>query len=95
LSRNLKRTIINVFLVTSTAKEPFVGWVDSIYGPMASVMAMTLGLQRYQLGNGNVETNMVPVDMTANALIASAWDVFSQQRYDRIHILTFANNIVM
>jgi len=62
---------------------------------MTTIMAMTLGLQRYQLGNGNVESNMVPVDFTANALIVSAWDVFNQQRYDRIHILTSANNFVM
>jgi len=62
---------------------------------MAAIMAITLGLQRYQLGNGNVESNMVPVDFNANALIASAWDVFNQQRYDRIHIVTFANNFVM
>jgi len=69
--------------------------VDSIYGPITTIMTMTLGLQRYQLGNGNVEINMVPVDFTANALIVSAWDVFNQQRYDRIHILTSANNFVM
>jgi len=58
-------------------------------------MTMTLGLLRYQLGNGNAESNMVPVDFNANALIASAWDVFNQQRYDRIYILTSANNFVM
>jgi len=55
-------------------------------------MATTMGLQRYQLGNGNVEINIVPVDFTANALIVSAWDVFNQQRYDGIHILTSTNN---
>jgi len=48
------------FLVTSTANELFIGWVDSIYGPM-TIMAIILGLQRYQLENGNVEINMVPV----------------------------------
>jgi len=80
----VERTIINVFLVTSTADEPFVGWIDSIYGPM-TIMTIILGLQRYQLGNGNVEINMVPVDFTVNALIVSAWDVFNQQRYDRIY----------
>jgi len=56
-------------------------------------MATTLGIQRYQLGNGNVEINMVPDDFTANALIVSAWDVFNQQRYDWIYILTSANNL--
>jgi len=62
---------------------------------MTTIMTVTLGLQRYQLGNGNAEINMVPVDFTANALIVSAWDVFNQQRYNRIHILTSANNFVM
>jgi len=63
---------------------------------MASIMAVALGIQRFQLGNGNVEINMVPVDFTANALIVSAWDVFNhQQRYDRIHISTSANIFVM
>jgi len=62
---------------------------------MSVIMAVTLGLQKYQLGKGNVKSIMVPVDFNANALIASAWDVFNQQRYDRIHILTSANNFVM
>jgi len=62
---------------------------------MTTVIATALGLQRFQLGNGNTEINMVPVDFTANALIVSAWDVFNQQRYDRIHILTSVNNFFM
>jgi len=62
---------------------------------MNVVIAVATGLQKFQLGNGNVESVMVPVDFNANALIASAWDVFNQQRYDQIHILTSANNFVM
>jgi len=38
---------------------------------------------------------MVPVDFTANALIVSAWDVFNQWKYDRIHVLISVNNFVM
>jgi len=84
------------FLVTSSANEPLVGWVDRpVYGPMATVMGMALGAQRFHLGNGNFETNCVPVDFTANALITSAWDVFNQQRYDRIHILISTNNFII
>jgi len=56
-------------------------------------MAATLGLQRFQLGNDSTKINMVPVDLTANALIVSAWDIFNQQRYDQIYILTSANNL--
>jgi len=52
---------------------------------MTAVIATALGLQRFQLENGNIETNIVSVDFTANTLIVSASDVFNQQRYNRTY----------
>lgn len=62
----------------STAKEPVPGWIDNLYGPTGVIVGATSGVLRTVLGNPNANANIVPVDYTVNALIASAWDVANQ-----------------
>ncbi|XP_011705929.1 PREDICTED: putative fatty acyl-CoA reductase CG5065 [Wasmannia auropunctata] len=85
--RGLPIGIFRPAIIISSANEPLVGWVDNIYGPMGFLTPVALGLQRFLLGNGNLKTNMVPVDFTANALIASAWDVFNQWKKEETMLI--------
>ncbi|XP_011700623.1 PREDICTED: uncharacterized protein LOC105457578 [Wasmannia auropunctata] len=75
---NLPIGIYRPAIITNSANEPLAGWIDNLYGPSGIIIPAAAGLQRFQLANGNLVTNIVPVDFTANALIASAWDVFNQ-----------------
>ena len=63
------------FVVTSTVKEPVIGWIDILYGPTGVVAGAGTGVLRTLHCDENINANIVPVDMACNALIAAAWDV--------------------
>lgn len=61
--------------VISAAEEPLPGWIDNYYGPTGGVAAASLGILRNTYLEPNINANLVPVDYTANAILAAAWDV--------------------
>ncbi|OXU24628.1 hypothetical protein TSAR_006068 [Trichomalopsis sarcophagae] len=62
-------------IVISTYQEPLRGWIDNMYGPIGVAAGAGTGLLRSIHCDGSMRANVVPGDMTVNALIASAWDV--------------------
>lgn len=74
----------NIFLVISTYKEPLQGWIDNLYGPTGVAAGAGSGILRSLHCDGSMIANVVPGDLTINALIACAWDVASRPRYIRI-----------
>ncbi|XP_011696469.1 PREDICTED: putative fatty acyl-CoA reductase CG5065 [Wasmannia auropunctata] len=86
-SGNLPIGIFRPAVISPSASEPLVGWIDNYYGSISFVTAVLCGLTRFFGFNGDFNANLVPVDFTANALITSAWDVFNQCRYDQTHNL--------
>ncbi|XP_063236812.1 putative fatty acyl-CoA reductase CG5065 isoform X2 [Bacillus rossius redtenbacheri] len=64
-------------IVTPVWREPVVGWLDSMNGPTLSLMGGALGKMRCGMVKLNNNTDMVPVDMVASGIIATAWDVSS------------------
>lgn len=77
------------FVVTSTVKEPVVGWIDNLYGPTGVIAGACTGVLRTLHCDENINANVVPVDMTCNALIAAAWDVGTNYN----NIISDANQI--
>ncbi|KAG5307558.1 FACR1 reductase, partial [Pseudoatta argentina] len=70
-------------MVISSVSEPLIGWIDNMYVP--SIFARSLlDVVKFHHCNGIYKANIVPVDFTVNALIASAWDVYYQYKYDQI-----------
>ncbi|XP_011165424.1 fatty acyl-CoA reductase wat [Solenopsis invicta] len=67
-------------MVTCSANEPFAGWIDNKYGPIGFLASIMCGFTRFLRCNSDHKANIVPVDFTVNALIASAWDVYKQCR---------------
>lgn len=77
--RNSAGIPVGVFrpaIVTSSAKEPLVGWIDNLYGPTGVVAGAGTGVLRTMHCDRNMNANLVPVDFCVNALIAAAWDVY-------------------
>jgi fatty acyl-CoA reductase len=66
--------------VISTAREPFAGWVNNIYGPTGVVVGAGLGLLRTMHCNPDLTADIVPADMVINLMIATAWDVATRHR---------------
>ncbi|XP_050463960.1 fatty acyl-CoA reductase wat-like [Cataglyphis hispanica] len=67
-------------IVISTYKEPLRGWIDNLYGPTGVAAGAGTGLLRSIHCNGSVHANVVPADLTVNALIACAWDIANIRR---------------
>ncbi|XP_015172637.1 PREDICTED: putative fatty acyl-CoA reductase CG5065 [Polistes dominula] len=67
-------------IVVSTYREPVPGWVDNFNGPMGIFASAASGLLRTHNCDGSVKPSIVPVDLTANALIVSAWDIANNRR---------------
>ena len=66
-------------VVVSTYKEPLPGWIDNMYGPTGVAAGAGAGLLRSIHCDGSLKANIVPGDLTVNALIASAWDTYSKK----------------
>ncbi|KAG8306270.1 hypothetical protein J6590_050641 [Homalodisca vitripennis] len=72
-SKTLPITIFRPAIVVGTAYEPLIGWTDNVYGPTGIVVGAGCGVVHTIYANTDCVANIVPVDMTVNALIASAW----------------------
>lgn len=68
------------FTVISTHAEPIEGWIDNVFGPTGGVVGAGAGLIRTMNIDSECAAELVPVDMTVNALIATAWEV-SKNKY--------------
>lgn len=64
------------FLLLATSNfDKIFSYIDNLYGPTGVVAGAGTGVLRTMHCNPDITANIVPVDMTVNALIASAWDV--------------------
>ncbi|XP_049840511.1 putative fatty acyl-CoA reductase CG5065 [Schistocerca gregaria] len=66
--------ILRPSIVCPALKDPFPGWVDTHNGPMGLLIGASSGILRSLRGDGNMHTDLLPVDFVANSLIAAAWD---------------------
>lgn len=63
------------FTVTTTYREPLVGWINNLYGAGGYVLPLIFGLySAFYVDNATV-LMLAPVDYCANALLLSASDV--------------------
>lgn len=79
-AKNLPIGMFRPAIITSTAHEPVVGWIDNLYGPTGVVAGVGTGVLRTLHCDPDVIANIVPVDLTVNALIATAWDVATNHK---------------
>ena len=71
--KDIPCAIVRPSIVGSSWREPFPGWIDNFNGPTALFAAIGKGILRSMLGNTNSTADLIPVDVTVNFLIASAW----------------------
>ncbi|XP_020290992.1 putative fatty acyl-CoA reductase CG5065 isoform X2 [Pseudomyrmex gracilis] len=84
-SENVPLGIFRPSIVAPTADEPFAGWTNSYGGLMLFSLFIQSGIMRVVLCNSNARAQIVPVDITVNALIASAWDVHNHFRMLKVY----------
>ncbi|KAJ8688431.1 hypothetical protein QAD02_024226 [Eretmocerus hayati] len=69
-------------IVISTYQEPMTGWVDNVFGPTGALVGGASGLLRVLHIEKDYTAELVPADLTINALIATAWDVANSKNED-------------
>ncbi|XP_063218800.1 putative fatty acyl-CoA reductase CG5065 [Bacillus rossius redtenbacheri] len=62
-------------IVTGVWKEPLPGWVENLNGPTGLMIGAGKGVIRSMHCNPDYCGDFMPVDVTANAIIALAWKV--------------------
>uniref|UniRef100_A0A0A1XFL8 Fatty acyl-CoA reductase n=2 Tax=Zeugodacus cucurbitae TaxID=28588 RepID=A0A0A1XFL8_ZEUCU len=95
-AEKLPVTIFRPGIVITTYKEPISGWIDNMYGPCGIIVGIGSGVLRVFSGKVDNKANIVPVDLSVNALLASAWDI-ARNTYDTPPIYNYvpdADNMV-
>ncbi|XP_046837351.1 fatty acyl-CoA reductase wat-like isoform X2 [Vespa crabro] len=67
-------------MVISTYREPIRGWIDNRNGPTGITTNVFMGLMRIHHCDGSINMEIVPGDLTANGIIASAWDIANNRK---------------
>ncbi|KAF7378687.1 hypothetical protein HZH66_015474 [Vespula vulgaris] len=67
-------------IVMPTFREPIQGWVNNTNGLIGITTNALMGLMRTQHGDSSIKLDIVFGDLTANGIIASAWDIASNPR---------------
>nr|XP_018907044.1 PREDICTED: putative fatty acyl-CoA reductase CG5065 [Bemisia tabaci] len=72
-SKGLPIAIFRPAVVITTYREPVRGWIDNLYGPVGLIVGAGTGVLHTYHATPELVTDMVPVDLTVNSLIATAW----------------------
>ncbi|KAH8332133.1 hypothetical protein KR074_009091 [Drosophila pseudoananassae] len=70
---SLPISIFRPSIIIPSSKEPLVGWIDNLYGPIGMMYGISFGVLRVSSFNKNALSSMVPVDYAANVALASSW----------------------
>jgi len=71
--KDLPAMIFRPSIVSSTWKDPIPGWIDNYNGPTGVAYAVGTGCARILRLDDEKVSDVVPVDVTANYILASAW----------------------
>lgn len=55
--------------MTPAVQEPVPGWVDNLNGPTGVMIGAAKGVIRSMICNGDLKSEIIPVDISINALI--------------------------
>ncbi|XP_075221350.1 fatty acyl-CoA reductase wat-like [Lycorma delicatula] len=77
-SKGLPVVVVRPSIIIGSLKEPVPGWIDNLYGPSGVIVAAMTGIMRIVECNPDKKADLIPADMVANAVIASAWRLGSR-----------------
>ncbi|XP_056641055.1 putative fatty acyl-CoA reductase CG5065 [Diorhabda sublineata] len=78
--------IMRPSVVIATLKEPMVGWIDNLNGPVGLLVAGGKGILRIVYGVPSSYTDYIPVDIVTKFLIAASRDFHNKINKDKIEV---------
>lgn len=77
---NVPIAMIRPSIVAGIWRQPICGWVDNFNGPTGVILSMMTGAIQAMLACPSYCADIVPVDIVANLIICSAYQVHEQHR---------------
>lgn len=77
---NVPVAMVRPSIVAGIWRQPICGWVDNFNGPTGVILSMMTGAIQAMHANPNYCADIVPVDIVANLIICTAWQVHQQHR---------------
>lgn len=86
VNKSAKELPVSVFrfsIALAALKEPLKGWVDSKQAITQTLIGIASGIIRVINAKLSANMEIVPIDLTCNCLIASAWDTSSSKKNEQ------------
>lgn len=77
---NVPIAMVRPSIVAGIWRQPICGWVDNFNGPTGVILSMMTGAIQAMVACPNYCADIVPVDIVANLIICTAWQVYQQNR---------------
>jgi len=68
---NIPLSYVRPTIIGAAWKEPVAGWIDSVSAIAAVILYTGVGLVRFIQGDKNLITDIVPVDIVCNVILAA------------------------
>lgn len=83
---NVPIAMVRPSIVAGIWRQPICGWVDNFNGPTGVILSMMTGAIQAMVACPNYCADIVPVDIVANLIICTAWQVHGKQFRDTPHL---------
>lgn len=77
---NVPIAMVRPSIIAGIWRQPICGWVDNFNGPTGVILAMMTGAIQAMIAYPDYCADIVPVDIVANLIICTAWQVNRQHR---------------
>lgn len=81
-SKHMPIAIVRPSIICPSYQEPFLGWVDSINGPMGVLVGASSGLLRTVHGDGKIVPDLIPCDFVVNSIIVAGASIAENENKD-------------
>ncbi|XP_071876870.1 fatty acyl-CoA reductase wat [Bombus fervidus] len=80
-------------IITGAHNEPIVGWIGNKNGPILAARAVRAGfINVLEFDINGYSMDLIPVDMTANGLLAAIWDYVLNRESSEPRVYNFASS---
>lgn len=79
---DLPIAVVRPSIVVASWREPIPGWIDNFNGPSGLLLAINKGLLRTMYVKNSGISDLIPVDITVNTMIASAY--YIAKKYNKL-----------